>query len=125
MGGSAVTGSLTDPGDLARLVDHALERHGRIDAVVNGAGHARNDALLEVTDQDWRDGLDMLFLSVVRMARLVTPHRSGPEAAPSSTSPRTRPSSRSASSRSTPACGPRSRASPSCTPTSTRPRTSG
>ncbi|MEH6376950.1 SDR family oxidoreductase [Streptomyces sp. KLMMK] len=74
LGGSAVTGSLTDPGDLARLVDHALERHGRIDAVVNGAGHARNDALLEVTDQDWHDGLDMLFLGVVRMARLVTPH---------------------------------------------------
>ncbi|MGK5729012.1 SDR family oxidoreductase [Streptomyces sp. URMC 124] len=74
LGGSAVTGSLTDPGDLARLVDHALERHGRIDAVVNGAGHARNGALLEVTDEEWHDGLDMLLLSVVRMARLVTPH---------------------------------------------------
>ncbi|MGK5549164.1 SDR family oxidoreductase [Streptomyces sp. URMC 127] len=74
LGGSAVTGSLTDPADLARLVDHALERHGRIDAVVNGAGHARNGALLDVTDEEWHDGLDMLLLSVVRMARLVTPH---------------------------------------------------
>ncbi|CAM5279448.1 SDR family oxidoreductase [Streptomyces abikoensis] len=74
LGGSAVTGSLTDPADLARLVDHALERHGRIDAVVNGAGHARNGALLDVTDEEWHTGLDMLLLSVVRMARLVTPH---------------------------------------------------
>lgn len=70
----AVTGSLTDPADLSRLVDDSLARYGRIDAVVNGAGHAHNDDLLEVTDEDWHDGLDMLLLSVVRMARLVTPH---------------------------------------------------
>ncbi|MBB5117992.1 3-oxoacyl-ACP reductase [Streptomyces eurocidicus] len=74
LGGIATVGSLTDPADLARLVDTTVERYGRIDAVVNGAGHARNDQLLKVTDQDWHDGLDMLLLSVVRMARLVTPH---------------------------------------------------
>ncbi|WP_367137096.1 MULTISPECIES: SDR family oxidoreductase [Streptomyces] len=74
LGGIATVGSLTDPGDLARLVDATIERYGRIDAVVNGAGHARNDELLKVTDQDWHNGLDMLLLSVVRMARLVTPH---------------------------------------------------
>ncbi|MGW1071994.1 SDR family oxidoreductase [Streptomyces sp. NPDC002537] len=74
LGGTAVTGSLTDPDDLARLVRETLGHHGRIDAVVNGAGHARNADLLDVTDEDWHDGLDMLLLSVVRMARLVTPH---------------------------------------------------
>ncbi|CAM5493642.1 3-oxoacyl-ACP reductase [Streptomyces avidinii] len=74
LGGSATVGSLTEPADLARLVDSTLERYGRIDAVVNGAGHARNAGLLDVTDQEWHDGLDMLLLSVVRMARLVTPH---------------------------------------------------
>ncbi len=74
LGGIATVGSLTAPDDLVRLVDTTIEQYGRIDAVVNGAGHARNDALLEVTDQDWHDGLDMLLLSVVRMARLVTPH---------------------------------------------------
>ncbi|MFD3807140.1 SDR family oxidoreductase [Streptomyces sp. NPDC058611] len=74
LGGTATVGSLTEPADLARLVEATLARHGRIDAVVNGAGHARNDELLEVTDEDWHDGLDMLLLSVVRMARLVTPH---------------------------------------------------
>ncbi|MFI9235654.1 SDR family NAD(P)-dependent oxidoreductase [Streptomyces sp. NPDC053079] len=74
LGGIAAVGSLTAPDDLVRLVDTTIEQYGRIDAVVNGAGHARNDALLEVTGQDWHDGLDMLLLSVVRMARLVTPH---------------------------------------------------
>ncbi|GGZ70166.1 oxidoreductase/short-chain dehydrogenase [Streptomyces subrutilus] len=74
LGGTATVGSLTAPDDLARLVDDTLARYGRIDAVVNGAGHARNDDLLKVSDQDWHDGLDMLLLSVVRMVRLVTPH---------------------------------------------------
>ncbi|MDI3424011.1 SDR family oxidoreductase [Streptomyces luteolus] len=74
LGGIATVGSLTDPDDLARLVDATLEHYGRIDAVINGAGHAKNDGLLRVTDQEWHDGLDMLLLSVVRMARLVTPH---------------------------------------------------
>lgn len=74
LGGIATVGSLTEPDDLARLVDTTLERYGRIDAVVNGGGHAHNDELLKVTDQQWHDGLDMLLLSVIRMARLVTPH---------------------------------------------------
>ncbi|MGA5130921.1 SDR family oxidoreductase [Streptomyces olivoreticuli] len=74
LGAMAMTGSLTAPADLARLVDGTLERYGRIDAVVNGAGHAKNDDLLDVTDEDWHAGLDMLLLGVVRMARLVTPH---------------------------------------------------
>ncbi|MEU4955262.1 SDR family oxidoreductase [Streptomyces lavendulae] len=73
-GGIATVGSLTEPDDLARLVETTIDHYGRIDSVINGAGHARNDELLKVTDQDWHDGLDMLLLSVVRMARLVTPH---------------------------------------------------
>ncbi|MCY0924082.1 SDR family oxidoreductase [Streptomyces sp. H27-G5] len=72
--GIATVGSLTDPADLKHLVDTTIEQYGRIDAVINGAGHAKNDELLKVTDQEWHDGLDMLLLSVVRMARLVTPH---------------------------------------------------
>ncbi|MET9363928.1 SDR family oxidoreductase [Streptomyces sp. NPDC006632] len=74
LGATAVQGSLTEPDDLTRLVDTTLERHGRIDALVNGAGHATNGDLLDITDAEWHAGLDMLLLSVVRMARLVTPH---------------------------------------------------
>lgn len=68
-----VTGSLTEPADLKRLVDGALERYGRIDAVVNNTGHAAKGSLLALTDEDWHRGLDLLLLNVVRMARLVTP----------------------------------------------------
>jgi NAD(P)-dependent dehydrogenase (short-subunit alcohol dehydrogenase family) len=39
LGGLGMTGSNLVPDDLKRFVDLALDRWGRIDAVVNGAGH--------------------------------------------------------------------------------------
>ncbi len=66
-------GSVTEPADLEALVDAALERWGRIDAVVNNTGHPPTGPLLELTDDDWRAALDLVVLNVVRMARLVTP----------------------------------------------------
>lgn len=74
LGALAVQGSITEPGDLDALVSQTVERYGRIDGVVSNAGHAPKGPLLELTDEDWRAGLDMNFLSVVRLARLVTPH---------------------------------------------------
>jgi len=73
LGGVSVTGSVTDPDDLARLVTLVQDEFGRIDAVVNNTGHPPKGALLDLTDDDWHAGLDMVLLNVVRMARLVTP----------------------------------------------------
>lgn len=73
LGALAVTGSLTEPTDLRRLVDETMARYGRIDAVVNNTGHAAKGELLGLRDEDWHRGLDLLLLNVVRMARLVTP----------------------------------------------------
>ncbi len=72
-GAVAVTGSTAEAGDLEALVAAALEAHGRIDAVVNHTGGPPKGDLLEVSDDDWRRGVDLILLSVVRMARLVTP----------------------------------------------------
>ena len=68
-----LTGSVTDPDDLKRLVDTTMERYGRIDAVVNNTGHPPSGPLLELTDDEWRLGLDLVLLNVIRMSRLVTP----------------------------------------------------
>jgi NAD(P)-dependent dehydrogenase (short-subunit alcohol dehydrogenase family) len=68
-----LTGSTAEAGDLEALVAAALEAHGRIDAVVNHTGGPPKGDLLEVSDDDWRRGVDLIILSVVRMARLVTP----------------------------------------------------
>lgn len=73
LGGIAVRGSVTEPADLQRLVDATLERYGRIDALVNNTGHPPKGDLLAIQDADWHLGLDLILLSVVRLARLVTP----------------------------------------------------
>jgi NAD(P)-dependent dehydrogenase (short-subunit alcohol dehydrogenase family) len=73
LGGIGFAGSVTDPADLEALVDAALDRYGRIDVVVNNTGHPATGDLLDIDDEDWHDGLDLVLLNVVRMARLVTP----------------------------------------------------
>lgn len=71
--GLGLTGSVTEPEDLKKLVDQTMERYGQIDAVVNHTGHPPKGPLLEIPDEDWHLGLDLVMLNVVRMARLVTP----------------------------------------------------
>ncbi len=73
LGGLGVTGSNLDPEVLKSLVDRTLERWGRIDAVVNSAGHGPKGPVLELTDEDWHLGLDVYLMNVVRMTRLVVP----------------------------------------------------
>ncbi|MGF1626489.1 MAG: SDR family oxidoreductase [Alphaproteobacteria bacterium] len=73
LGGFGVTGSLTEPADLDRLADGALERFGRIDAVVVNAGHAPKGDLLALADADWQAAFELLFLSAVRLIRKATP----------------------------------------------------
>lgn len=71
--GIGVQGSVTEPDDLRRLVEAALLRCGRIDAVINNTGHPASGDLLSIDDDEWHAGLDLLLLNVVRMSRLVTP----------------------------------------------------
>ena len=73
LGGIGMQGSVSEPADLAKLVELAISEYGRIDAVVNNTGHAASGDLLSLSDDDWHAALDLLLLNVVRMARLVTP----------------------------------------------------
>jgi NAD(P)-dependent dehydrogenase (short-subunit alcohol dehydrogenase family) len=73
LGGLAVRGSVAVADDLGRVVEAARSRFGRLDAVVNNTGHAPKGDLLSLTDDEWHQGIDLLLLSVVRMARLATP----------------------------------------------------
>jgi NAD(P)-dependent dehydrogenase (short-subunit alcohol dehydrogenase family) len=71
--GVGVTGSNDSTEDLRRLVDGAMARWGRVDALVCSAGHGPRGPILELTDDDWRRGMDTYLLNVVRPLRLVTP----------------------------------------------------
>ncbi len=73
VGGVGYMGSVTDPEDLGRLVEAAIGAYGRIDALVCNTGHPPKGDLLSIPDSSWHEGLDMVLLNVIRMARLVTP----------------------------------------------------
>jgi NAD(P)-dependent dehydrogenase (short-subunit alcohol dehydrogenase family) len=73
LGGIGVTGSNQSDADVKKLVDQAVAAWGRIDVLVNSAGHGPRKPILELTDEDWHKGMDVYFLSVVRPTRLVTP----------------------------------------------------
>ncbi|MDR6663507.1 SDR family oxidoreductase [Tardiphaga sp. 215_C5_N2_1] len=73
LGGIGVTGSNQSSDDLKRLVDGTLEKWGRIDALVNSAGHGPRAPLLDITDEQWHTGMDVYLMNVIRPTRLVTP----------------------------------------------------
>jgi len=73
LGGFGVTGSNLEVADLKRLVDGAVERWGRIDVLMNSAGHGPKGDLLEISDDDWHRGMEFYLMNVIRPTRLVTP----------------------------------------------------
>lgn len=73
LAGVSVRGRTEKAADIQAVFDLAMETHGRIDAVVNHTGHPPKGDLLDIEDDKWSLGSDLMVLSVVRMARLVTP----------------------------------------------------
>jgi NAD(P)-dependent dehydrogenase (short-subunit alcohol dehydrogenase family) len=73
LGGIGLTGSNQSNEDLKRLTDQVVEVWGRVDVLVNSAGHGPRAPILELSDEDWHKGMDVYFLNVVRSTRLVTP----------------------------------------------------
>jgi len=73
LGGIGVTGSNQSNDDLKRLVDHVMNAWGRVDVLVNSAGHGPRDQILNITDEQWHSGLDIYLMNVIRPTRLVAP----------------------------------------------------
>ena len=71
--GVGITGSNQSLIDVKRLVDRAMQTWGRIDALVNSAGHGPRAPILELSDEDWHRGMEVYFLNAVRPIRLVAP----------------------------------------------------
>ncbi|MEM9324171.1 MAG: SDR family oxidoreductase [Bacteroidota bacterium] len=71
-----IKGDVTEKKDLERLVGLAYEKYGRVDVVVNNTGHASKGQLLDISDREWLEGVELSLLNVIRMSRLVVPFMS-------------------------------------------------
>ncbi len=72
-GALAVTADVTDRADIRRIADQALERHGRIDALVNNAGASLHGPLDQLDPADFSRALDLNVVSVLAMTQAVLP----------------------------------------------------
>ena len=73
LGGIGFTGSNLDPEALAAFVSKVAGEWGRVDVLVNSAGHGPKGDVLEISDDDWHQGMETYLMNVIRPSRLVTP----------------------------------------------------
>lgn len=59
LGASAVHGSVSSLSDLKTLVNQTQAEFGKIDVVIDNAGHAAKGDLLDLTDENWQKDFDL------------------------------------------------------------------
>jgi NAD(P)-dependent dehydrogenase (short-subunit alcohol dehydrogenase family) len=73
LGGIGLTGSNRDMADVQRIIEMTMERWGRMDVLVNSAGHGPKGPVLQISDEEWHDGMEVYLLNVIRPTRIVAP----------------------------------------------------
>jgi NAD(P)-dependent dehydrogenase (short-subunit alcohol dehydrogenase family) len=73
LGGIGQCGDVRVSQDLEKLVSVTMASYGRIDAIVNNTGDPFSADLLDLPDEQWHIGLDLILLNVSRISKLVTP----------------------------------------------------
>ena len=64
----------TRPEDIARMVEEVAARFGRIDILVNSIGAAKSGHFLRLSEEEWRESLELKLYGVIRCCRAVVPH---------------------------------------------------
>jgi 3-oxoacyl-[acyl-carrier protein] reductase len=70
---AATAVDVTDPDAAGELVDACVRTLGRLDILVNNAGGAQPKPLEQLTDADWREGLELGFLAAARLSVAAAP----------------------------------------------------
>ncbi|WP_428688300.1 SDR family oxidoreductase [Roseibium sp.] len=73
LGGVGFTGSNLVSQDLKSFFEKSMEVFGRVDVLVNSAGHGPKGDIMEISDEDWHLGMDYYLMNVIRPSRLVAP----------------------------------------------------
>ena len=73
LGGLGFTGSNLVTNDIENFIEKVLIKFGKIDVLINSAGHGPKGEILKLSDEDWIKGMEVYFLNVVRAARAITP----------------------------------------------------
>lgn len=75
-GGDAVANlaSVADPGGAASIIEDAVGRFGRIDAVVNNAGILRDRIWHKMSEVDWREVIDVHLHGAFNVSKAATPY---------------------------------------------------
>lgn len=73
LNGIGFTGSNLVKNDLEKFFNIVIKKWGRIDVLINSAGHGPKGEILKINDEEWIQAMEVYFLNVVRSVRLVTP----------------------------------------------------
>jgi NAD(P)-dependent dehydrogenase (short-subunit alcohol dehydrogenase family) len=73
LGGLGFTGSNLLNEDIKNFIDKVNLEYGKVDVLVNSAGHGPKGDILEISDDEWIKGMEIYYLNVVRAARIITP----------------------------------------------------
>jgi 3-oxoacyl-[acyl-carrier protein] reductase len=65
----AVVGDVRDEVDVARMLAAVIGEYGRLDVLVNNAGLGGTALLVEMTDEQWTNVLDVTLTGTMRMTR--------------------------------------------------------
>ena len=68
----AIQGDVKDPGSAEVVVKAALEAFGKVDILVNNAGVTRDDLIMRMTEEAWRDVLETNLFGAFWMTKAVT-----------------------------------------------------
>jgi 3-oxoacyl-[acyl-carrier protein] reductase len=70
----AIVADVTNAVDCTAVVERTLERFDRVDVLVNNVGKGSPKPLLDLTDDDWRQSLELNLLGAVRLSSRCLPH---------------------------------------------------
>jgi NADP-dependent 3-hydroxy acid dehydrogenase YdfG len=71
---AAVRTDVTDPAQVKRLVDRAVQSHGRVDVIINNAGLMPHSPLERLKLDDWNRTIDVNIKGVLYGIAAVLPH---------------------------------------------------